>query len=40
MGYTGLLLSDLWEVSDKQSTKSEEAVMGNYFIDAGFEDPG
>lgn len=38
--YTGLLLSDLWEMSDRQSTKAEEADMGNSFIDAGFEVPG
>lgn len=38
--YIGLLLSDLWEVSDRQSTKPEEADMGNCFIDVGFEVPG
>lgn len=38
--YIGLLLSDLWEVSDRQPTKSKEADMENCFIDAGFEVPG
>lgn len=38
--YIDLLLSNSWDLSDRQLTKSEEADMGNYFIDAGFKVPG
>lgn len=38
--YIGGLLSDPRDLSDRQSTKSEEADMGNCFIDAGFKVPG
>lgn len=36
----GLLLSDPWDLRDRQLTKSEEADIGNCFIDDGFEVPG
>lgn len=38
--YISLFLSDPWDLSDRQSTKSEEADMGNSFIDARFRVPG